>query len=171
MTTVVQVLEDDGSNMQPLDFERLRDSLAAMVKSDDSINIDKLGYRVVGVGHRITPDDSFYGESVGTSVRDFSSPINSLDLFFEDLRKAETDCEAVYENYPSWPSDVKHVLAIMMFRMGPETLSEFTEMNEALDLRDWDAAATAMESMDWYPKCRRMRTLSRTMRGAGLSVS
>ena len=166
MTTVVEVLEDDGSNTQPLDFVYLRDALAAMVKSNDTINIDKLGYRVVGVGHLITPDDSFYGESVGTSIRDFSSPIDSLDLFYEDLRKAETDCETVYENYPSWPSDVKHVLAVMMFRMGPETLSEFTAMNEALDLRDWDAAATAMESMDWYPKCRKMRTLSRAMRGA-----
>lgn len=108
---------------------------------------DHLGYPTFGVGHLVVKDDPEYGCEIGTPV----SEERVWEAFEKDLRTAEMECVALYNNgFLLWPAEVQEVLVNMMFNMGRTRLSKFKNMFAALKAHDWKTAAAEGRDSLWY---------------------
>ena len=106
-----------------------------------------MGYPTFGVGHLIVKDDPEYGEPEGTEI----SEDRVWEAFEKDLRIAESECVALYNNkFMTWPDEVQEILVNMMFNMGRTRLSKFKKMHAAILESDWKTAAAEGRDSLWY---------------------
>ena len=110
------------------------------------IYLDHLGYPTLGVGHLITDADLESGQSVGTPV----SESRVETLFNVDLNTSIKECEALYEDWSTFPEEVQEILVNLMFNVGRTRLAKFKKMNAALEERDWIGASEEMVDSLWY---------------------
>ena len=110
------------------------------------VYLDHLGYPTLGVGHLILEDDLEFGADIGTPVSETRVKV----LFDVDLNTAVRECEALYEEWDTFPEEVQEILVNMMFNCGRTRLSKFKNMNAALSERDWIGASEEMVDSLWY---------------------
>jgi len=127
-----------------------REAVYEQLKIDEGvvyeIYLDHLGYPTFGVGHLITDADEESGKPVGTAV----SEERVKKCFERDLTTAIGECQALYEDFDTWPDEVQQVLVNMMFNMGRTRLSGFKNFKAALDAKDWKKAAVEGRDSKWY---------------------
>lgn len=107
---------------------------------------DSLGFKTVGVGHKIVNTDPEWGLPAGALVEED----RIIQLFEEDCAKAITNARDVVLNFDTLPAGVQAILVEMAFQLGRSGLRGFKKMVAALELRDYETAAAEMLDSRWY---------------------
>lgn len=137
------------------------------IKSDEgcvnSVYLDHLNLKTLGVGHLITEWDEEYDQPVGTTVSD--ERVN--ELFEKDINVTLEECRYLYDDFDNLPEEVQKIIGNMMFNLGRPRLSRFHKMKKAVLEQDWQEAANQMQDSKWYKQvtnraerlCERMRNV------------
>lgn len=129
-------------------------SLAIHEGIRNQIYTDSLGFRTVGVGHKILPTDLEWDYPEGAWVNDE----RIIELFTADCEKAISGAKAVVPYFDDLPEDMQNVLVEMAFQLGMTGLSQFKKMLAALERRDYLTVIDEMMDSKWS-----MQTPSRVM--------
>ena len=117
---------------------------------------DSLGYKSVGVGHKVTENDPEWDLPAGTPVEED----RIFQLFEQDCGKAIEDARDVIPNFDDLPNGVQAILVEMAFQMGKSGLSKFQNMISALKNKDYETAAAEMVDSRWNKqtpdRCRKL---------------
>ena len=122
--------------------KEFRQRLAKEITSDEGCVLkvyeDHLGYKTVGIGHLIKPNDPEWEMSVGTPI----TQTRCDELFFYDINIVLKECEDnFHNNWRDWPEEVKLIIANMAFNLGLPRLKNFQLMFKALNKGDYKEAA------------------------------
>ena len=113
------------------------------------VYVDSLGYKTLGVGHLIQPQDPEHGWEVGTPITQEVS-----DIYFEDdFNKHLAEAIHVFgeeESFYLLPDAIQRVLVNMCFNLGGTRLSKFQNMLKACQSHDWQEMANQMEDSKWF---------------------
>ena len=122
--------------------KEFRQRLAKEITSDEGCVLkvyeDHLGYKTVGIGHLIKPNDPEWEMSVGTPI----TQTRCDELFFYDINIVLKECEDnFHNNWRDWPEEVKLIIANMAFNLGITKLKKFKMMFLAIDSGDYVRAS------------------------------
>ena len=141
--------------------KEFRQRLAKEITSDEGCVLkvyeDHLGYKTVGIGHLIKPNDPEWEMSGGTPI----TQTRCDELFFYDINIVLKECEDnFHNNWRDWPEEVKLIIANMAFNLGLPRLKKFQLMFKALNKGDYkEAAKEGLDSL-WakqvYNRARRL---------------
>ena len=106
---------------------------------------DSLGKLTFGIGHLITKKDPEYGKQVGTKV----SEKRVKEAFGVDLQIVLKEVYAWSSDCNTWPSEVKQIIANMMFNLGRNRMNKFAKLKAAVQAREWKTAANEMADSRW----------------------
>ncbi len=128
----------------------IKSNLYDQLKVDEGvvyeIYIDTEGHPTFGVGHLILESDPEYTLGVKTPISE--DRVN--ECLRQDVNIALDECEVLYPQWNSLPSEVQEILANMMFNMGLPTLLKFVNMNKAIKGHRWSEAAAQGRDSKWY---------------------
>ena len=105
-----------------MNIDELRDEIAKDEGRVNSVYLDHLSLKTVGIGHLVNEWDEEYDKPVGTPVSE----------------------ERVNELF------AKKICANMMFNMGRPRLSGFKKFRAAISNNDWQECAIQMEDSRWH---------------------
>jgi len=143
------------------------EDLKSEIKADEgcvnSVYLDHLNLKTLGVGHLVTEWDEEYDKPVGTTVSD--ERVN--ELFEKDINVTLEECRYLYDDFDNLPEEVQKIIGNMMFNLGRPRLSRFHKMKKAVLDKDWQEAANQMQDSKWYEQvtnraerlCERMRNV------------
>ena len=99
--------------------KEFRQRLTKEITSDEGCVLevynDHLGYKTVGVGHLVKPEDPEWEMNVGDPI----TQTRSDELFFYDINIVLKECEErFHNNWRDWPEEVKLIIANMAFNLG-----------------------------------------------------
>lgn len=142
-------------------IEDLKNEIKADEGCVNSVYLDHLNLKTLGVGHLVTEWDEEYDKPVGTTVSD--DRVN--ELFEKDINVTLEECRYLYDDFDSLPEEVQKIIGNMMFNLGRPRLSRFHKMKKAVLDKDWQEAANQMQDSKWYEQvtnraerlCQRMR--------------
>ncbi len=120
-------------------------SLAIHEGIKHTVYTDSLGYKTVGVGHKILPTDPEWDYHEGQWVTD----ARIIELFSADCEKAVGGAKAVVPYFHELPDDVQNVLVEMTFQLGSTGLSQFKRFLAAIERRDYLTAVDEMWDSRW----------------------
>ena len=126
--------------------DRLREELKLDEGVKYEVYLDHLGLPTCGIGHLIKEDDPEHGLEVGTKIGE--ERVN--ELFDEDIEVTLNECTTLYDEFYTFPEEVQHIIANMMFNIGRPRLSKFKKMHAAVLQGDWKEAANQMIDSKWY---------------------
>ena len=112
-------------------------------------------HATVGIGHKILDTDpdkdlEIFGvnwEQVPDDQR--ISEHRCYVLFQEDVQIAISNCISLYDNWNELPQEAQHILVNMVFQLGKRGLSNFKNMNIAINAQDWGTMAEEMMDSRW----------------------
>ena len=144
-------------------IEDLKNEIKADEGCVNSVYLDHLNLKTLGVGHLVTEWDEEYDKPVGTTVSD--ERVN--ELFEKDINVTLEECRYLYDDFDSLPEEVQKIIGNMMFNLGRPRLSRFHKMKKAVLDKDWQEAANQMQDSKWYEQvtnraerlCERMRNV------------
>ena len=144
-------------------IEDLKNEIKADEGCVNSVYLDHLNLKTLGVGHLVTEWDEEYDQPVGTIVSD--DRVN--ELFEKDINVTLEECRYLYDDFDSLPEEVQKIIGNMMFNLGRPRLSRFHKMKKAVLDKDWQEAANQMQDSKWYEQvtnraerlCQRMRNV------------
>jgi len=144
-------------------IEDLKNEIKADEGCVNSVYLDHLNLKTLGVGHLVTEWDEEYDKPVGTTVSD--DRVN--ELFEKDINVTLEECRYLYDDFDSLPEEVQKIIGNMMFNLGRPRLSRFHKMKKAVLDKDWQEAANQMQDSKWYEQvtnraerlCQRMRNV------------
>lgn len=111
-----------------MNIEQLRDTLKIDEGCVNSVYLDHLNLKTVGIGHLLTEWDEEYDKPVGTPVSE--ERVN--ELFDKDVQVTIEECEQLFGNFQDLPEEVQQILANMMFNLGRPRLSKFRKLCKAV---------------------------------------
>ena len=126
--------------------DRLREELAEDEGCKFEIYLDHLGLPTCGIGHLIREQDEEYGQPVGTPV----SEERVRRLFNLDIIVTLEDCNRLFPDFAELPEEAQLIIANMCFNLGFPRLYKFKRFIEAINVRDWQAAADEMVESRWH---------------------
>jgi len=126
--------------------DRLREELAEDEGCKFEIYLDHLGLPTCGIGHLIREQDEEYGQPVGTPV----SEERVRRLFNLDIIVTLEDCNRLFPDFAELPEEAQLVIANMCFNLGFPRFYKFKKFIEAVNVRDWQAAADEMVDSRWH---------------------
>ena len=127
-------------------IEDLKNEIKADEGCVNSVYLDHLNLKTLGVGHLVTEWDEEYDQPVGTTVSD--DRVN--ELFEKDINVTLEECRYLYDDFDSLPEEVQKIIGNMMFNLGRPRLSRFHKMKKAVLDKDWQEAANQMQDSKWY---------------------
>ena len=144
-------------------IEDLKNEIKADEGCVNSVYLDHLNLKTLGVGHLVTEWDEEYDKPVGTIVSE--ERVN--ELFEKDINLTLEECRYLYDNFDNLPEEVQKIIGNMMFNLGRPRLSRFHKMKKAVLDKDWQEAANQMKDSKWYTQvtnraerlCERMRNV------------
>ena len=144
-------------------IEDLKNEIKADEGCVNSVYLDHLNLKTLGVGHLVTEWDEEYDKPVGTTVSD--ERVN--ELFEKDINVTLEECRYLYDDFDNLPEEVQKIIGNMMFNLGRPRLSRFHKMKKAVLDKDWQEAANQMQDSKWYEQvtnraerlCERMRNV------------
>lgn len=122
---------------RPLDLSQLDAEIKAEEGYRDHIYLDSLGHPTHSWGALVQPGEPEFGQSVGTPV----SLARGIECFEQDLSGAIRDARTVVRGFDDLPHDARLVLVSMAYQLGGAGLAKFKRMLDAIERRDWMAAA------------------------------
>ncbi len=141
--------------------KEFRQRLTKEITSDEGCVLevynDHLGYKTVGVGHLVKPEDPEWEMNVGDPI----TQTRSDELFFYDINIVLKECEErFHNNWRDWPEEVKLIIANMAFNLGLTRLVKFKKMFAAINKEDYNTAAKEGLDSRWakqvYNRSRRL---------------
>jgi GH24 family phage-related lysozyme (muramidase) len=129
-----------------MDYQKLKDEVAADEGYSNEIYLDHLGYPTVGIGHLILKTDAEYGKPVGTKVTD----ARVTELFLSDIEGSVKDTKKLFANFETCSEDIQRVLVNMMFNLGFTRFSKFKKFKAAIETRNWKQAAIEGTDSLWF---------------------
>ena len=165
-TEAPETPSNNGPNLYLTTEER--NSLEQQLRIDEGVEYeiykDSLGFLTFGIGHLITEKDPEYGKPVGTRV----SEERVKEAFAADLESVVKSVYSWSNDCNSWPSEVKEIIANMMFNLGLSNMNKFKNLKAAVQTRDWNKAADEMGNSRWATQvgARATRLINR-MRNVG----
>ena len=114
------------------------------------VYVDSLGYKTLGVGHLIQPQDPEHGWEVGTPITQEVSDIYFEDDFNKHLAEAIHVCEKNNVDFENLPDAIQRVLVNMCFNLGGSRLGKFKNMLYACATAQWQEMANQMEDSKWF---------------------
>jgi GH24 family phage-related lysozyme (muramidase) len=129
-----------------MDYQKLKDEIAADEGYRTDIYLDHLGYPTVGIGHLILKTDAEYGKPVGSKITD----ARVTELFLSDIESSIKDSKKLFANFDSCPDGIQRVLVNMMFNLGYTRFSKFKKFKVAIEGRDWNRAAIEGTDSLWF---------------------
>ena len=144
-------------------IEDLKNEIKADEGCVNSVYLDHLNLKTLGVGHLVTEWDEEYDKPVGTTVSD--ERVN--ELFEKDINVTLEECRYLYDDFDNLQEEVQKIIGNMMFNLGRPRLSRFHKMKKAVLDKDWQEAANQMQDSKWYEQvtnraerlCERMRNV------------
>ena len=144
-------------------IEDLKNEIKADEGCVNSVYLDHLNLKTLGVGHLVTEWDEEYDKPVGTTVTD--ERVN--ELFEKDINVTLEECRYLYDDFDNLQEEVQKIIGNMMFNLGRPRLSRFHKMKKAVLDKDWQEAANQMQDSKWYEQvtnraerlCERMRNV------------
>ena len=119
--------------------------LEAQLKFDEGevlhIYLDTKDIPTCGIGHKITVDDEEYGKPVGTPI----TQKRCDELFQDDLRIVESDCDILFHDFESFIEELQEIISNMLFNMGLKHLEGFHKFVADVEARDYKTAAAEMK--------------------------
>ena len=130
--------------------KEFRQRLAKEITSDEGCVLkvyeDHLGYKTVGIGHLVRPEDIEYHLNVGDPI----TQTRADELFFKDINIVLKECEDnFHNNWRDWPEEVKLIIANMAFNLGLPRLTKFKKMFAALNKGDYQTASKEGLDSKW----------------------
>ena len=126
-----------------------KQALEKQLKTDEGVKYevysDSRGLLTFGIGHLITKKDPEYGKPIGTKV----SKERVKEAFKIDLQKVLKELYAWSSDCNTWPSEVKQIIANMMFNLGRTRMDKFKKFKAAVEAKDWKTAAKEMANSKW----------------------
>ena len=141
--------------------KEFRQRLTKEVTSDEGcvlkVYADHLGYKTVGIGHLVKPNDPEWDMSIGAPI----TQTRCDELFFYDINITLKECEDnFHNNWIDWPEEVKLIIANMAFNLGLPRLKKFKKMFAALNKEDYKTASKEGLDSKWadqvYNRARRL---------------
>ena len=141
--------------------KQFRQRLTKEVTSDEGcvlkVYADHLGYKTVGIGHLVKPNDPEWDMSIGAPI----TQTRCDELFFYDINITLKECEDnFHNNWRDWPEEVKLIVANMAFNLGLPRLKKFKKMFAALNKEDYKTASKEGLDSKWadqvYNRARRL---------------
>jgi len=129
-----------------MDYQKLKDEIAADEGYRTDIYLDHLGYPTVGIGHLILKTDHEYGKPVGTKITD----ARVTELFLSDIESSVKDAKKLFLNFDTCSDNVQRILVNMMFNLGYTRLSKFKKFKAAIESRNWKQAAIEGADSLWF---------------------
>ena len=129
-----------------MNIDQLRQELAEDEGCKYEVYLDHLGLETFGIGHLVTKDDPEYGQPVGTAVSDE----RVQQVFRRDIAITLEDCNRLYSDFDALPEEAQLIIGNMMFNLGYPRLSNFVNMKQRVDTRDWAGAADEMMDSKWF---------------------
>jgi GH24 family phage-related lysozyme (muramidase) len=147
-----------------MDYQKLKDEIAADEGYRTDIYLDHLGYPTVGIGHLILKTDAEYGKPVGTKVTD----ARVRELFLSDIEGSVKDAKKLFANFETCSDDIQRILVNMMFNLGYTRFSKFKKFKTAIESRNWKQAAIEGTDSLWFKQVpnRARRLMERLNNGA-----
>ena len=129
-----------------MNIDELRAEIAKDEGKVNSVYLDHLSLKTVGIGHLVNEWDEEYDKPVGTPVSE--ERVN--ELFAKDIEVTISECKELFDNFNDLPEEVQKICANMMFNMGRPRLSKFKMFRAALNKKDWPECAVQMEDSRWH---------------------
>jgi len=119
---------------------------------------DDLGIPTVGIGHNLPANgpqaiESLTGNPNYNDVLNGVVPLTSpqvQQLYENDMNSAIAAAGRQVSNFAELPQPVQMAIVDMVFNMGEKSFSKFTNLIAALEAKDFDAVAAAMEDSKWF---------------------
>lgn len=135
-------------------LEKLKTTLIAEEGKVRHAYADHLGFLTIGVGRLI---DERKGGGLSDDEIDY--------LLTNDIRKAKALARS-YPWYGGLPWERQAVIVCMIFQLGAGGFNNFKKMREALERKDYEAAAAEMLDSVWHTqtpaRAKRMANIMRT---------
>lgn len=121
--------------------DSLKDSIIAHEGIELKVYLDSLGFKTVGIGHKITKyENLFLGDEI-------TEP--EMNRLFEgDLEIAENRARTVTRNYVALHETAQDILIEMVFQMGATGVKNFRNMVAALEEKPPNYREAALEMLD-----------------------
>ena len=129
-----------------MNIDELREEIAKDEGRVNSVYLDHLSLKTVGIGHLVNEWDEEYDKPVGTPVSE--ERVN--ELFAKDIEVTISECKELFDNFDDLPEEVQKICANMMFNMGRPRLSKFKMFRAALNKKDWPECASQMQDSRWH---------------------
>ena len=129
-----------------MNIDELRAEIAKDEGKVNSVYLDHLSLKTVGIGHLVNEWDEEYDKPVGTPVSE--ERVN--ELFAKDIEVTISECKELFDNFNDLPEEVQKICANMMFNMGRPRLSKFKMFRAALANKNWSECAVQMEDSRWH---------------------
>tara|TARA_A100001388_G_C28689477_1_gene460553 strand:+ start:572 stop:1021 length:450 start_codon:yes stop_codon:yes gene_type:complete len=129
-----------------MNIEELREEIARDEGRVNSVYLDHLSLKTVGIGHLVNEWDEEYDKPVGTPVSE--ERVN--ELFDKDIQVTISECKELFDNFDELPEEVQKICANMMFNMGRPRLSGFKKFRAAIANNDWEECAIQMKDSRWH---------------------
>ena len=129
-----------------MNIDELRAEIAKDEGRVNSVYLDHLSLKTVGIGHLVNEWDEEYDKPVGTPVSE--ERVN--ELFAKDIEVTISECKELFDNFDDLPEEVQKICANMMFNMGRPRLSKFKMFRAALNKKDWPECAIQMQDSKWH---------------------
>jgi GH24 family phage-related lysozyme (muramidase) len=146
-----------------MDYQKLKDEIAADEGYRTDIYLDHLGYPTVGIGHLILKTDAEYGKPVGTKITD----ARVTELFLSDIESSIKDAKKLFVNFDTCSDDIQRILVNMMFNLGYTRFSKFKKFKTAIESRNWYQASIEGTDSLWFKQVpnRARRLMERVKNG------
>lgn len=146
-----------------MDYQKLKDEIAADEGYRTDIYLDHLGYPTVGIGHLILKTDAEHGKPVGTKITD----ARITELFLSDIESSVKDAKKLFVNFDTCSDDIQRILVNMMFNLGYTRFSKFKKFKAAIESRNWKQAAIEGTDSLWFKQVpnRARRLMERLQNG------
>ena len=106
-----------------------------------------------------------YGHHTKEMPRSIVTREEAHSILIEDLLVAREDCVSIYFEFSEIDEPRQEALINMSFNMGGPTLRKFKKHIQAVDYRDWEAAAEEAQDSRWYDQVGgRAKRIVRTLR-------
>ena len=92
-------------------IEDLKNEIKADEGCVNSVYLDHLNLKTLGVGHLVTEWDEEYDQPVGTTVSD--ERVN--ELFEKDINVTLEECRYLYDDFDNLPEEVQKIIQISTF--------------------------------------------------------
>jgi lysozyme len=135
-----------------MDLEKLKKQLIIDEGCVLEVYCCSLGFPTFGIGHLLTKNDpEYYAYNAlkkGGKLKVSQERVD--EVFKKDIEGVVRDCCRLFKSFNEMHCELQQILANMMFNLGFNKLSKFTNTIKAINNKDYELAASLLRSSLWF---------------------